>query len=387
MCPTVTCVVGTRPEAVKMAPVILRLRRERSRIACRVVATGQHRGLLDAALADLGLCPDLDLNLMRPGQGLPELTARALTALAGVFSDMRPGLVLAQGDTTTVLATSLAAFYSRVPFGHVEAGLRTRQPLAPFPEEKNRVLAGHLAAIHFAPTDWARRNLLREGIDPAAVLVTGNPGIDALHQVVRDGLKAPVRPPTDRYLLVTAHRRELLGPPLVRVVAALRDLVGRIPDLSLVIPVHPNPEAGGPFREGLEGVDRVRLIDPVAYPEFVALMRGATAILTDSGGVQEEAPSLGTPVLVLRDETERPEAIESGASVLVGTDPAAIVAAVDRVWSSEPRPPRQSLRLSPFGDGWASERITRGVLRFFGLDPGPEPEGMPAWPPDEVPSG
>lgn len=381
----VACVVGTRPEAVKMATVILRLRREAPAISCRIIATGQHRGLLDAALGDFGLRADLNLDLMRPGQGLPELTARALTALAGCFETERPDLVLAQGDTTTVLAAALASFYGRIPFGHVEAGLRTGRPLAPFPEERNRVLAGHLAAIHFAPTALARANLLREGIDPTTILVTGNPVIDALQWITPRIPPLPGRLGPGRFLLVTAHRREHFGAPLREVVAALRDLIGRNPDLNLVLPVHPNPEAGGPLREGLGGMDRVNLVEPVGYPEFVALMKDAALILTDSGGVQEEAPALGTPVLVLRDETERPESIATGSACLVGTDRAAIVAAVERVWRGASPQARPRVGSSPYGDGWASERIVRGALRFLGIEPGPEPEGMPAWPPDGDP--
>jgi UDP-N-acetylglucosamine 2-epimerase (non-hydrolysing) len=372
--PVVECVVGTRPEAVKMAPLVLRLRREGTVIDTRILATGQHRGLLDQALADFGLRPDADLGLMRPNQGLADLTARALTGLSEHFERARPDLVLAQGDTTTVLATALACHYQRIPFGHVEAGLRTGDPDHPFPEEKNRELADHLAALHFAPTVGARANLEREGIRGAGVQVTGNTVIDALELVVRQEPQLPVRPATARFLLVTAHRRESFGAPLARIVAALGDVLGRHADLSVVFPVHPNPnvrEAVG----ALAGHPRAQLIEPVSYPSFVALMKASLAILTDSGGVQEEAPSLGKPVLVLREVTERPEAVEAGAVRLVGTDRAAIVAAVEALVGSADGGSGARI-LNPYGDGHASERIARIVAARLGIDLGPWPEGL-----------
>ena len=294
-----------------MAPVILRLRRG-SHDQVRILSTGQHRSLLDQALADFGLAADTDLLLMRPDQSLADLTARALQALSRAFEEQKPDLVLAQGDTTTVFCAALACHYQRIPFGHIEAGLRTRRRYHPFPEEKNRELASHLAEVHFAPTAGARHNLLREGIDPASVYLTGNTVIDALFLTAGRPVPLPVKPSTSKYLLVTAHRRESFGVPLREICLALRDLVGRYPELSVVYPVHPNPHVRRVVDEWLVNHDRIHLIEPTSYPEFVALMKNAFALVTDSGGVQEEGPSLGKPVLVLRDETERPEAVQRG---------------------------------------------------------------------------
>jgi len=376
--PVVECVVGTRPEAVKMAPLILRLRREESALGVRVLSTGQHAGLLDQALADFGIAADSDLAVMQPNQGLADLTARALTALSSHFESSRPDLVLAQGDTTTVLASALACHYQRIPFGHVEAGLRTGDPYRPFPEEKNRALADHLAELHFAPTPWARANLRREGIAEAGLHVTGNTVIDALQLVAGRNPPLPLRPATARFLLVTAHRRESFGAPLASVVAALGAIVACWEDVSIVFPVHPNPNVRAAV-EGLVSHPRVQLIEPVDYPSFVALMKASFAILTDSGGVQEEAPTLGKPVLVLRETTERPEGVEAGTVRLVGTDRDAIVAAVEELLDD---PARFTRAVNPYGDGWASERIARVLNARFGIDPGPEPPGYsPCWPP------
>ncbi|MBX6312134.1 MAG: UDP-N-acetylglucosamine 2-epimerase (non-hydrolyzing) [Isosphaeraceae bacterium] len=378
----VCCVVGTRPEAVKMAPVILRLRREGSGFDVRVLTTGQHRDLLDRALADFGIAPDFDLDLMRPSQDLADLMARALVALSDALGRERPDLVLAQGDTTTVLAAALACYYHRIPFGHIEAGLRTGRPYAPFPEEKNRALAGHLAELHFAPTLASRRNLLREGISAAAIHVTGNTVLDALLMTACRDVPLPVRPATDRFLLVTAHRRENFGAPLEEICDALLDLIRRRDDLSIIYPVHPNPRVRATVAARLGGRDRIHLIDPTGYPEFVALMRRSFLILTDSGGVQEEAPALGKPVLVLRDATERPEAVAAGTARLVGPRRGAIVAAVEELCERPESYARFTQAVSPYGDGWASERIARILADRFGLDPGPLPVGMsPTWPP------
>ena len=379
MRPVIQCVVGTRPEVVKMAPVVTRLRRSGSGFAVRVVSTGQHRGLLDQALDDFGLAADADLELMEPDQGLARLTARALTALASDLAGSRPDLVLAQGDTTTVLATALACHYERIPFGHVEAGLRTGDRYQPFPEEKNRQLADHLAELHFAPTPWAQANLVREGVPQHHIHVTGNTVVDALLTTAERCPPLPLTPATARFVLVTAHRRESFGAPLARVASALQQIVARHEELSIVFPVHPNPNVRRSLGT-LEGHPRVHLIDPVGYPSFVALMKSACVILTDSGGVQEEAPSFGKPVLVLRDTTERPEGVAAGTVRLVGTDPGAIIAAVEPwIASSAPNVPAQN----PYGDGWASERIARVLAARFGIDPGAEPEGYaPQWPPD-----
>jgi UDP-N-acetylglucosamine 2-epimerase (non-hydrolysing) len=292
----------------------------------------------------------------------------------------RPDLVLAQGDTTTVLAVALACFYERTTFGHVEAGLRTGRREEPFPEEMNRVLTSRLAALHFAPTLAARRHLLDEGVPERSIHVTGNTVVDALLQTAAREVPLPVEPATARYLLVTMHRREGFGAPHAEVCSALLDLVKRHPDLSILYPVHPNPNVRKPVLRRLEGKERIHLLEPASYPHFVAMMKGAELILTDSGGVQEEAPSLGTPVLVLREATERPEAVEAGRARVVGTSRSAIVSAVEEALAN-PRPAGVS-PINPYGDGWASERIARVVLERFGIDPGPAPEGFsPSWPP------
>jgi UDP-N-acetylglucosamine 2-epimerase (non-hydrolysing) len=378
MGPLVVCAVGTRPEAIKMAPVIARLRQSGSGFNVRVLSTGQHRGLLDRALADFGITVDEDLDLMRPDQALADLAARALSSIAAYLAQTKPELVLAQGDTTTVCATALACYYNRVPFGHVEAGLRTGRPYDPFPEEGNRLLADRLAALHFAPLARNRGNLVREGIDARSIHVTGNTVIDALLAVLRGNPPLPVRPATERFLLVTAHRRESFGEPLANVCRALASVVARQPDLSVVFPVHPNPNVRQAVGEHLQGRERIHLIEPVGYAEFVALMNAACVILTDSGGVQEEAPSLGKPVLVLRTTTERPEAIAAGAARLVGTDRDDVVAAVESILADAREPRRAADPRNPFGDGWAAERIARVLADRFGIAPGPWPAGVAA---------
>ncbi len=377
MGPVVVCTVGTRPEAVKMAPVIARLRREAPAMRVRVLTTGQHRGLLDRALGDFGIVSDHDLALMRPDQGLADLTARAITAVSAYLEHERPDIVLAQGDTTTVLCTALACYYNRIPFGHVEAGLRTGRPFDPFPEEKNRVLADHLAALHFAPTPGSRANLLREGIEDGTISVTGNTVIDALREVSKREPALPLQPATPRFLLVTAHRRESFGAPLQRICRALRDLVTRHPALSVVYPVHPNPNVRSVVEAELGGRERMHLIAPTTYPQFFALMNASFAILTDSGGVQEEAPSLGKPVLVLRETTERPEAVEAGAARVVGTERAGIVAAVEELLDDPACYARYATAANPFGDGWASDRIVRALAKHLGLAPSPLPAHVP----------
>jgi UDP-N-acetylglucosamine 2-epimerase (non-hydrolysing) len=363
-----------------MAPVILRLRRV-GLDAVRILATGQHRSLLDQALADFGLAADVDLDLMRPDQTLADLTARGVTALSRAFVEQKPDLVLAQGDTTTVFCAALACYYHRIPFGHIEAGLRTGRRYSPFPEEKNRVLAGHLAEVHFAPTAGARRNLLCEGIDPTSVHVTGNTVIDALLMTAGRRVPPPVVPSTSRYVLVTAHRREHFGVPLQEICLALRDLVRRHGDLSVVYPVHPNPHVRRVVDEWLVDHERIHLIEPTGYPEFVALMQGAHALLTDSGGVQEEGPSLGKPVLVLRETTERPEAVDAGTVQLVGWHRAAIVAAVSALWDRPEVYARFARSPNPYGDGRASDRIAAALRERYGVRCGEADSPIPPWPP------
>jgi len=380
--PLAMVVVGTRPEAIKLAPVILRLR-EVGGLSIRLVSTGQHRELLAQALGEFSLTPDIDLDLMEPEQTLAGLTARALTALDRTIDREQPTLVLAQGDTTTVFVAALAAFYRRVPFGHVEAGLRTGQADRPFPEEKNRVLAGHLATVHFAPTAQARDNLLREAIDPLSIHLTGNTGIDALRWVSQS-IAASESPPLDpeaRTILVTAHRRENFGAPLDAICDAVLDLIAEFPGLRVVFPVHPNPAVRSMVAARLGRTPRIELVEPVGYRAFVAAMRSSFLILTDSGGVQEEGPSLGVPVLVLRDETERPEAVRAGTVRLVGPHRAAIVREVRHLWYDPVAYRAASTAVNPYGDGFAAERIVRVIAARCGLTSPPPPDGFdPEWP-------
>ena len=345
-----------------MAPVILALRAEPWARA-RVLATAQHRQMLDQVLGLFEIAPDVDLDLMRPDQALADLTARMITRLDEALAEERPDVVLAQGDTTTVLATGLACFYRRIPFGHVEAGLRTGDLANPFPEEMNRAVASRLARFHFAPTAASRENLLREGIPAAAIHVTGNTVIDALLQVAaRDVPIGPALDPGKRLVLVTAHRRESFGAPLREAFQALRGLADANPDVEVLYPVHMNPNVSGPAREILSGHPRIVLCDPLEYAPFVSAMKRAYLIVTDSGGVQEEAPALGKPVLVLRDETERPEAVAEGVVKLVGTKAAAIRAEAQRLLDDPAAYAAMARGVSPYGDGHAAERIVR-VLR------------------------
>jgi UDP-N-acetylglucosamine 2-epimerase (non-hydrolysing) len=365
---TVLCVVGTRPEAIKMAPVIGALKQSRW-ADCRVLRTGQHRELADEMLGFFGIAPDVRLDVMRPGQGLAELTARLLEGISGVLAADRPEMVLAQGDTTTVLATALACFYQRIPFGHVEAGLRTGRLDAPFPEEANRVLAGRLAAVHFAPTAAARDHLLREGADPSTVHLTGNTVIDALNDAARRATPIGVDlDPSARLVLITAHRRDSFGAALGRVCEAVAALHHRHADVQFLWPVHPNPAIGPVVASRLGGLPRVRLCPPLGYGAFVSALQRAHLVLTDSGGVQEEAPALGTPALVLRTESERPEAVEAGVARLVGTDPSAIVAETDRLLTDPDAHRAMARGASPYGDGQAAGRVVAGVARALGID-------------------
>ncbi len=345
-----------------MAPVVMALRRE-PWAKVRVLATAQHRDLLDDILRVFDIRPDLDLNIMRPDQSLAELSGRLLPALDRVLAEESPDLVLAQGDTSSVFLTALACFYRTIPLGHVEAGLRTGKRYYPFPEEMNRVLAGRLATFHFAPTQTARANLLREGIEEGSIHVTGNTVIDALFYTLErnraGGKKGEAEIPAGRRLaLLTAHRRENFGPPFREVCQGARDLVEAIPDLELIYPVHPNPNVVGVANEILGGRPRIKLIEPVDYVRFVALMDRAEIILTDSGGIQEEAPALGKPVLVFRNETERPEAVEAGVVKLVGPNRERILAEGKRLLTDPVYYRSMAKGISPYGDGHAAERIT-----------------------------
>ncbi len=356
-------VVGTRPEAIKLAPVIQRLARH-PQVNHKVVLGEQHRELLHSALAVFGIQSDINLGLMEENQTLAELNARALKAFEALYQGERPDWVIVQGDTTTAFAAALASFYHRISIAHVEAGLRTDDLYNPFPEEINRRFIDQLSTLHFAPTERARQNLLREGIPAERIFVTGNTGIDALLEVAaRDGrLPAEValaKRNGHRLLLVTAHRRENFGPPLANICLALRALVERNADLLVNYAVHPNPNVCKPVRSALGGLDRIHLTDALDYEGFVGLMKACELILTDSGGIQEEAPSLGKPVLVLRKVTEREEAIEAGTAQLVGTEPEAIVDAVERLLRDRMAYARMSQIRNPYGDGHAAERIVR----------------------------
>ena len=365
----VLSVFGTRPEAIKMAPVVGELARFPADFDSRVCVTGQHRDMLDQVLALFAIRPDFDLDIMQPGQSLTDTTCGVLRGLEKVFTRFRPDLVLVHGDTTTTMAAGLATFYHQIPLGHVEAGLRTGNLQAPFPEEMNRRLAGMLARHHFAPTERARDNLLAEGVAADRILVTGNTVIDALLTVVGrlrtdTGLQ---RQMAERFafldahkqlVLVTGHRRENFGEGFARVCRGLRTLVATHPGVELVYPVHLNPQVQEPVGRLLGGQERVHLLAPLDYLPFVALMDRASLIVTDSGGVQEEAPSLGKPVLVTRETTERPEAVAAGTVHLVGTDEAAIVAQASELLAA-PVGGRSGAMVNPYGDGHAAERIVR----------------------------
>lgn len=361
----VLCVVGTRPEAIKMAPIILALKACHD-IECKVLATAQHREMLDQVLRIFDIRPDIDLDIMRPNQGLTALTARLLPQLDQVFAAERPSVVLAQGDTTTVMTVALTCFYQKIPLGHVEAGLRTGDMQNPFPEEMNRVVAGRLANWHFAPTASSRDNLLREGIPDKDVFVTGNTVIDALLSVIARRTTLPFKlDPALRPVLVTAHRRENFGAPFQNICNAVRTLVERNLDIEVVYPVHPNPNVKDVVYRTLGGHSRIILCEPLDYLPFVEMMKRSYLILSDSGGVQEEAPALGKPVLVLRHETERPEAVSEGVVRLVGSDFQCIVSAAQQLLDDPGEYRKMARGVSPYGDGHAAERIVRVVRDYL----------------------
>lgn len=363
----VLTVFGTRPEAIKMAPLVKALEAAAG-VVSRVCVTAQHRQMLDQVLELFAIQPHHDLNVMKPGQDLYTITAEILQSIRHVYAQERPDIVLVHGDTTTTFAASLAAYYQRIPVGHVEAGLRTGNLYAPWPEEANRKLTGALARVHFAPTAASRQNLLRENVPDGHIVVTGNTVIDAL-QAVRTKLERsaalslgmaalfPFLRPSARLLLVTGHRRENFGGGFERICEALGQLARRYPDMDIVYPVHLNPNVQEPVRRLLSGISNVHLIEPLDYLPFVYLMVRCTLILTDSGGIQEEAPALGKPVLVLRDTTERPEAVDAGTVRLVGTDTDRIVAEASQLLDDESEYRRMSFAHNPYGDGHACERI------------------------------
>lgn len=365
-------VFGTRPEGIKLAPLCRRLAQTPG-IESRVCVTGQHRQMLDPVLELFAVKADYDLNIMKAGQTLTHVTSAVISGLEPILAEYKPDRVIVQGDTTTTFATSLAAYYARIPVAHVEAGLRTHNIYAPFPEEVNRRLTGAIADVHFAPTSGARQNLLDENVPAAAIEVTGNTGIDALFQIRDRALSdsdfrhrmetgLPEIPPQKKLVLVTGHRRENFGEGFERICHALAKIARR-PDVEIVYPVHLNPNVQKPVREILADIPNVHLIAPLDYAPFVVMMSRAYLIITDSGGVQEEAPSLGKPVLVMRDTTERPEAVEAGTVILVGTDEGRIVDASAEILDGGPLFTKMSRAHNPYGDGHACERIVDRLLR------------------------
>jgi UDP-N-acetylglucosamine 2-epimerase (non-hydrolysing) len=366
----VLSVFGTRPEAIKMAPVVRALQAA-DQFESIVCVSAQHRAMLDQVLTVFGLKADHDLDLMTSGQSPADVTARVLQRLPPLLQQIRPDVLLVQGDTMTSFAAAFAAYLERIPSGHVEAGLRTGDRYQPFPEEMNRVLTTRLASLHFAPTTKSRDALLAEGIPASDVHLTGNTVIDALLQTVKPNysFRSPALSgldPERRLVLITTHRRESFGPPLRSTCAAIRDLATRFPDLQFVLPVHPNPQVKQTVERLLCDIPGMYLIEPVDYLEFVHLMNRSYLILTDSGGVQEEAPSLGKPVLVLREVTERPEGVDAGTAVVVGTDRERIVAVASELLTSRAAYERMANAVNPYGDGQASGRIVTALKERFG---------------------
>lgn len=361
------CVVGTRPEGIKMAPVIQSLRAEHW-AHVRVLATAQHREMLDQVLGLFCIAPDIDLDIMQSGQTLAALSARLIERIDQVLAAEAPEMVIAQGDTTTVFTLALCCFYRGIPFAHVEAGLRTFDRRSPFPEEMNRFVASYLADLHFAPTISARNNLLREGVAADRIHVTGNTVIDALlQQAARDSGTGLALDPGKRLILVTAHRRENFGAPLEAICDSLLELTRRHQDIEILFPVHPNPNVTRVVRGKLANRPGIVLCEPLDYAHFVAAIKRSYLVLTDSGGVQEEAPALGKPVLVLRTETERPEAIESGVAKLIGANCQAIVGAVEDLLVNRRAYMDMARGVSPYGDGHAAPRIVRAIKGFFSV--------------------
>jgi UDP-N-acetylglucosamine 2-epimerase (non-hydrolysing) len=363
-------IFGTRPEAIKLCPLVLELKKH-PEFETHVCVTGQHRQMLDQVLEVFEVTPDVDLSLMQPDQTLAGLTAQAVTAIDRYLAGYEPDMVIVQGDTTTSLCGALAAFYRWIPVGHVEAGLRTWNKYSPFPEEINRVITSRIADLHFAPTPWSKENLLKEGVPPDRIFVTGNTVIDALHIAVEKVRKSPpgipgvpkellngdIRP----LVLITGHRRENFGHGFRNICEAISQLADRFPDAAFVYPVHLNPNVRQPVFELLSGRNNIHLIEPLRYLPFVALMNRSTIVLTDSGGVQEEASGLGKPVLVMRDTTERPEAIEAGIGKLVGADRRRIVEGVTQLLSDEDAQKAAAKAISSYGDGKACQRIIAAI--------------------------
>lgn len=370
--PVILTIFGTRPEAIKMAPLVKAIENSGD-LASKVCVTAQHREMLDQVLNIFNITPDYDLNIMKEGQTLSGITQRVLDGVEKVLLELKPDMVLVHGDTTTTFAASLASFYCKIPVGHVEAGLRTYDKYFPFPEEMNRKLTGCIADIHFSPTQNNFNNLIREGVNPDAIYITGNTAIDALKSTVSENYEFEntslrrINFKDKRIITVTAHRRENLGQPLRNICHALKEIVLRYDDIEIVYPVHLNPQVKEPVNEILGEVPGVHLIDPLQVLDMHNLLSRSYLVLTDSGGLQEEAPSLGKPVLVLRNETERPEAVEAGTVKVIGTDKKIIVDETSRLLDDEPEYRRMAHSVNPYGDGHASERIVEAVRYWFGL--------------------
>ncbi|RHM55313.1 UDP-N-acetylglucosamine 2-epimerase (non-hydrolyzing) [Mitsuokella sp. AF33-22] len=372
----VMTVFGTRPEAIKMAPIVLELQKHPDTIEPVVAVTAQHREMLDQVLNLFHIKPDHDLNIMAAGQTLFDITTKAMCGLDKVLTEEKPDIVLVHGDTTTTFAGALAAYYHQTTVGHVEAGLRTHNKYSPFPEEMNRRLTGCIADLNFAPTETSEQNLLAENAAPESIFVTGNTVIDALHHTVRDDfsfddeLLQHVDFAHKRVILVTTHRRENLGEPMRHVYKALKALTEEFDDVEIVFPVHKNPKVREVVNAELGGLEKVHLIDPLDYEPFANLMNKAYLILTDSGGVQEEAPALGKPVLVLRDTTERPEAVLAGTVKLIGTDRERVYAEAKKLLTDKDEYSRMAEAVNPYGDGQAARRIIHAILYHYGLADG-----------------
>ena len=380
----VLLVFGTRPEAIKMAPLVMELQKQKERIETVVCVTGQHREMLDQVLKIFDIKPDYDLNIMKQGQDLYDVTARVLTGMRDVLKEVKPDVVLVHGDTTTSTAAALAAFYQQIPVGHVEAGLRTHNIYSPWPEEMNRLLTGRLATYHFSPTPLSRNNLIKESVDDRNIIITGNTVIDALYWVVdkiknnkeldyeledilsKAGYDVNRLNNGKKLVLITGHRRENFGDGFINMCTAIKDLTVKYPDLDFVYPMHLNPNVRKPihevFGENLSGLKNMFFIEPLEYLSFVYLMEKSSIVLTDSGGIQEEAPGLGKPVLVMRDTTERPEALDAGTVKLVGTDYNKIVNEVSSLIDDKAAYEKMSKAVNPYGDGLACGRIVNALL-------------------------
>ncbi|WP_412839859.1 non-hydrolyzing UDP-N-acetylglucosamine 2-epimerase [Bacillus paranthracis] len=363
----VMTIFGTRPEAIKMAPLVLELQKHPEKIESIVTVTAQHRQMLDQVLSIFGITPDFDLNIMKDRQTLIDITTRGLEGLDKVMKEAKPDIVLVHGDTTTTFIASLAAFYNQIPVGHVEAGLRTWDKYSPYPEEMNRQLTGVMADLHFSPTAKSATNLQKENKDESRIFITGNTAIDALKTTVKETYSHPVleKLGSDRLVLMTAHRRENLGEPMRNMFRAIKRLVDKHEDVQVVYPVHMNPVVRETANDILGNHGRIHLIEPLDVIDFHNVAARSYLMLTDSGGVQEEAPSLGVPVLVLRDTTERPEGIEAGTLKLAGTDEETIFSLADELLSDKEAHDKMSKASNPYGDGRASERIVEAILKHF----------------------